>query len=175
MSEGTVSKQLPKWVEPRKLAQIGGEFHGIVAPTHLPRLLEVCVDIERVVVELQFCMNDQGKRMLEGNIRAQLQLQCQRCMEGLSFVIDTTMSLTMVWDEQEADALSKNLDAWIVGEGEHDLHQAVEDEILLALPPVAYHDYDCVDPELYSVGEEVLDQPAEKDNPFSVLEQLKKH
>ena len=36
-------------------------------------------------------------------------------------------------------------DPWIVGDGAVDLYAQIEDELILALPIVAYHDYACVD------------------------------
>ena len=88
-------KQLPQWVEPRKLAQIGGEFHGVLGQEQLPRLADACESVGRVEANLRFTMNDQGKRMLLGSVKADLALQCQRCMETMSLLIEATVSLTI--------------------------------------------------------------------------------
>lgn len=48
--------------------------------------------------------------------------------------------LGIVWTEEEACALPKELDPWIVTEDEGDIAQLIEDELLLALPFVIYHD-----------------------------------
>ena len=173
MSEGTVLKQLPKLVDPRKLTQIGGEFHGILTADQLPRLIEATQSIEQIEVKLAFYFNDEGKRVLDGTISADLKLQCQRCMEDVATHFDISTYLMLVWDEEQAASLAKDLDPWIVGEGEQDLHAVLEEELLLAIPPVAYHDYECVDPEAFSVGEIVSTDAESKPNPFSVLEGLK--
>lgn len=175
MSEGAALKQLSKWVEPRRLVQIGGEFRGALASEQLPRLSEVCEGINEVYADIRFHVDDHGKRLVEGQLKAEVLLQCQRCMENVSSRLESNFSLILAWDEQEASSLPKDVDAWIVGDGEHDLHELVEDELLLCLPAVAYHDYDCVDKALYSCGSLTDDEQEEdKPNPFGVLEQLKK-
>ena len=56
----------------------------------------------------------------------------------------------------------------------HVLERLIEEELLLALPMVAYHEHACVDASLYSSGESVEDeQEQQAPNPFKVLEQLK--
>lgn len=173
MSEGTVLKSLPKLVDPRKLAQIGGEFHGILKLDHLPRLSEATESVEHIEAKLAFYFNDEGKRVLDGNIKASLTLQCQRCMGNLETQFDIPVYLMLVWDEEQAASLPKDRDPWIVGEGEHDLHSVLEEELLLAIPPVVYHDYECVAPEAFSVGDEASSKAESKPNPFSILEGLK--
>lgn len=173
MSEGTVLKQLPKLVDPRKLTQIGGEFHGILTADQLPRLSEATESVGKIEAKLSFYFNDEGKRVLDGTIQADLKLQCQRCMEEVATHFDIPVYLLLVWDEEQAASLPKDRDPWIAGEGEHDLHAVLEEELLLAIPPVAYHDYECVDPKSFSVGDDVAEKGDSKPNPFSVLEGLK--
>ena len=47
-----------------------------------------------------------------------------------------------------------------------------EEELLLNLPPVAYHEELCINEKLFSSGEPVVVEQ-ERKNPFQVLEQLK--
>ena len=68
------------------------------------------------------------------------------------------------------------MDPLIVGEDElMDLNEVVEDELLLNMPFVAYHDPDkCSGKQQYEFSAEEETAPVEeKENPFSVLEQLK--
>jgi uncharacterized protein len=58
-----------------------------------------------------------------------------------------------------------------VEEGQVDLYAMVEDELLLSLPAVAYHQEACVGPALFSSGEPVNEKQGK--NPFQILEQLK--
>ena len=47
----------------------------------------------------------------------------------------------------------------------------IEEELLLSLPAVAYHEEPCIDSKLYSSGKPV--EVKKERNPFQVLEQLK--
>src|SRR5690606_35699247 len=96
----------------------------------------------------------------------------QRCLTPVSKPVECDISLAIVWTEEEAKALPKHLDPWIVEEISADFFEMVEEELLLSLPPVAYHEEQCVDPELFQSGEPVVVKH-EKKNPFQVLEQLK--
>ena len=63
------------------------------------------------------------------------------------------------------------LDPWIVGEGAADFYDMIEEEMLLNLPAVAYHQEPCIDSKLFVSGELVAVK--QEKNPFQVLEQLK--
>lgn len=172
MSDQAPEKRLPKLVEPRKLATAFANFQRFVHADDLPRLSEAVISIDRVAVNIDFGRDEQGRPELVGSIKAQLTLECQRCLEPMNYDVDRDIALAIVWDEAQAKALPKHLDPWIAGEDEADLAAILEEDILLALPVVARHAYDCLDASLLSTGdsEEVEDT---KPNPFSVLAELK--
>jgi uncharacterized protein len=93
--------------------------------------------------------------------------------------IDSHFKLAIVWSEEESERLPKSLDPLIVGEELVDLHNVVSEELVLSLPFVNYHEaddcqqsigYSSVDPD---ITEEVMTDN-EKENPFNILQQLKK-
>lgn len=176
MSEGTPTKQLPKWVDPRKFALQCVKLVGIVPEEGSPRLQDASYKgtSSQIYADLQFFCDEEGRRCLGGKLTTTLLLECQRCLEPYELTIATEVHLAVVWDEIQAQALPKTLDPWIIDE-EGDLHSALEEELLLALPAVALHDYECVDASVFSVGDEaeVNRVDAERKNPFSVLASLK--
>jgi uncharacterized protein len=89
----------------------------------------------------------------------------------VSVPVESNISLAVVWDEEEAEKLPESLDPWIVGEGLADFYEMIEEEMLLSLPAVAYHEEQCVDRQLFSSGQPV--EVKKVKNPFQVLEQLK--
>ena len=172
MSDQAPEKRLPKLVEPRKLATAFAHFERVISSEDLPRLSEAAINVDRVWVDINFGRDDQGRPELSGSIEAKLTLECQRCLEAMSYEITRSVALAIVWDEAQAKALPKHIDPWVAGEDEADLAAILEEEILLALPVVARHDYDCLDPSLLSSGD--LDQEEDtKPNPFGVLAELK--
>jgi len=172
MSERTPEHRLPRVVEPRKLVVSRAQFARSIDPADLPRLAEATLEIEEVYADIGFDRDDQGKPCLTGHIKAALKLECQRCLEAMDHPVELDFCLQLVWDEAEAKALMSNREPWIVGEGEADLISVLEEEVLLVLPLVPKHDYDCVAPSLLSSGEEESLED-EKPNPFSVLADLK--
>ncbi|ABD80887.1 YceD family protein [Saccharophagus degradans] len=164
--------RLPQYIEPRKLAQKGGSFDGDMLPEDMPRVMEAIASCESVNAKLQFDIEDQRRRTMRGSIQGDLKLVCQRCLQPVDYKLDVEVNLAMVWDEDQAKKLPGYIEPWIVGEDPEDLHAILEEEVLLALPVVAFHDEDCIDASLLSVGEEVK-QPEKSENPFLVLAALK--
>ncbi len=165
-------KPLPKQGDPRKFAQQGVTLEGFIPLTELPRLAEVSSGVAgNVQVQLVFSLNEEHKRVVAGHACAELNLVCQRCLEPVSLPVESTISLAIVWDEDAAKALPDYLDPWIVGEGAADFFEMIEEELLLSLPAVAYHQEPCIDSRLLSSGTPV--EVKKERNPFQVLEQLK--
>lgn len=178
MSAPPSHNALPKLADARKFAQQRVDMAGHVAVSALPRLRQVVVDDStRFEVRLSFGQDEQRRRVVTGSATGEVVLTCQRCLEPVTLPIACDIALAMVWDEEQAAQLPRALDPWILAEeGPTDLYHMVEEELLLALPAVAYHDTQCVSASLYSSGDAEAteeDTGADKKNPFQVLEQLK--
>ncbi|MBK8185977.1 MAG: DUF177 domain-containing protein [Cellvibrio sp.] len=165
-------KALPRQVDPRRFAQQGINIDGYVPAAEMPRLIEATLDsAAKVQVELSFAVNEEKKKVVTGRACGELTLVCQRCLDPVQLPVEANVSLAIVWDEEGADALPSYLDPWIHGEGLADLYEMIEEEMLLSLPAVAYHNETCIEASLLSAGKPVEVQV--KKNPFNVLEQLK--
>ena len=165
-------KPLPKQGDPRKFAQQGIPLQGFIPVAALPRLVDVVQEATGdVQVDLVFGLNEEKKKVVTGHASADLTLVCQRCLEKVTVPVQSDISLAIVWDEEQAQALPEYLDPWIVGEGSADLFEMIEEEMLLSLPAVAYHEKPCVDRQLFTSGKPV--EVKKEKNPFQVLEQLK--
>ncbi|RYZ82847.1 MAG: nucleic acid-binding protein [Proteobacteria bacterium] len=165
-------KPLPKQGDPRKFAQQGISLQGFIPVATLPRLVDVVQEATGdVQVDLAFGLNEEKKKVVTGHASADITLVCQRCLEKVTVPVQSDISLAIVWDEEQAQALPEYLDPWIVGEGSADLFEMIEEEMLLSLPAVAYHEEPCVDRQLFTSGKPV--EVKKEKNPFQVLEQLK--
>lgn len=174
MSEGSPSQRLPRQVNPRKFAYSGVEIEGSIDSAVMTRLAEAVDSIGDLHSRLVFSIRDDGKITVSGTIQAGLSYECQRCLKAMPETsVEIELAIGVVRNEDEAKALPGTLDPWVVEEEESDLYAMIEDEILLALPVVAYHDTDCVDKRLLSSGDELIEPEIEEDNPFSVLAALK--
>lgn len=184
-SESELADPLPKLVDIRKLIAAGVELHAsepIRNFTRLVDMLESPLDVSEwgnVEIDLNCFIDEQGKRRIDGHVQAEVMIPCQRCLQAMPFRIDSEFAVAAVWTEEQAENLPKHLDAYVVGEGPQDLRGLIEDELIICLPYVSYHELeDCVaTPHLETGADEVRAAesaaPAEKENPFKVLERLK--
>lgn len=144
-----------------------------MALSELSRLADVALDSDsEVKVALEFGVDEEKHRVISGQALCALTVTCQRCLEPVEVNLEAGINLAIVWDEERAKQLPRTLDPLILPEGPADLYQIIEDELLLNLPMVSYHDEDCI--EQTSFGDEVaVAEAAPSKNPFQVLEQLK--
>ena len=168
---------LPRHIDPRKFAQQGVVLSGQFAVSELLRLSPLlATDKGEMYADLSFGVDDQGVRYLSGQVSGQVSMVCQRCLEAAPQDLAVAIDLGLAWSDEDAQRLPKSWDPWIVGEGAVDLYQVLEDELILGLPIVAYHDYMCIPASHYSSGESELEPvvpEGEQANPFQVLAQLK--
>lgn len=167
--------RLPKYIEPRKLAQKNGYFDGFLLPEDMPRVSETIDSFEKIRATLAFDIDVEKRRVMDTNITGTVKLLCQRCLEPVEHQLKASATFALVWDEERAEQLPGRFEPWIVGEDPQDLHAILEEEVLLSLPVVAYHEEPCVDASVMSVGDsaEQTDTPEARENPFKVLETLK--
>ncbi len=165
---------LPERVDFRRLAARQTSLEGDLAVTRLPRLAERLLDDSgQVQVEAHFDRDESGRYRLQGRLQAALQVRCERCLEPMTRLLDQPFCLAAVWSEDDASHLPEMYDPWVTGEDPVSLVEIVEEELLLSLPLVNYHDEPCMQGWVKTADE--VEEPAEKrQNPFQVLESLRK-
>jgi uncharacterized protein len=173
MSTDPYEKILPRQLDPRKFAQKGIALSGRIEVTDLPRVAVAVIESDsEVTVDVEFGIDSERRKTLSGTAHAKLQVICQRCLEPMALELESQLALAVVWTEEQATNLPKSLDPWILEEGVADLYEIIEEELLLNLPMVSYHENACVDASAFTSGEAVIETET-KPNPFQVLEQLK--
>ena len=172
-----LTSQLPSRVEPYKLAARHERIEGLVALDKLPRLAEEAGDqTGDCHVVLEFGVDAQGRREIRGHLQATLALACRRCLVPLPQEVNSDFLLGMVTDEALAAELPASHEPVLVEKEQLDLLTVVEDELILSLPQVVYHDEaEChVSAEqLVSETEGAASDTAPATNPFAVLNVLK--
>lgn len=187
MSTTSQTAVLPRLLDPRKFAQQGITISGEVDLSLLDRVAPLLANNDGLIqVSLVFGVDEQHVRNLTGTIKASVSMVCQRCLEPVTQNIELAIGLGIVWSDEQAENLSKVWEPWILDEGQADIYEMIQDELILGLPIVAYHSDQCLDSHLFSVGENATsrsdqdsdienhsESEAEKPNPFQVLESLK--
>ncbi|WP_111495858.1 YceD family protein [Marinobacter bohaiensis] len=173
--------ELPRIVDPNKFAEQKANLEGVIALRCLSRFAGLLQEVEGDVrVHLQFGMDAERRRVVEGRLEAPVVLECQRCMSPMQTTLNSTFKLGLVISDEQARQLPRELEPFLIESFEADLWQLVEDELLLAMPPYPLHERDqCPAAETLEslegqVDENPADEPEQRENPFSVLAELKK-
>jgi uncharacterized protein len=172
----------PAQLEPFKWAEQGFSWSGRLPLTRFPRIASEAASSDSslsVQVDCRLFLDERRFARLQASLVTTVPLTCQRCLEAVDATIDTDVDLVLLSDAKYAERLDEDADFVILSEeqvvhGEADsdlidLLALLEDELLLSLPLAPRHDHcDYAVPVV-----EIEDEPAERDNPFSVLASLK--
>ncbi len=173
MPNAPLDQLLPRLIDPRKFAQQGLDLAGKFPVQELKRLSEVILESDAdVSVELECYIDQERVRTVSGSAQCNVDVTCQRCLEPVTVPVEANIHLAVVWDEDAAKNLPKRFDPWIAEEGQNNLYEIIEEELLLNLPMVSYHEHECMEAKAFSAGEAVEAEEV-ANNPFQVLEQLK--
>ncbi|RUO79416.1 23S rRNA accumulation protein YceD [Pseudidiomarina taiwanensis] len=169
--------RIPIMVDPVKAAGKQLSYDGLVPSAALERfrdlLLESCNDVE---VTLNFAVDAQGVKYFNGVAAVAVTVACERCQQPMDLAVHAEFAYAPITKRQQADDIPAQYEPIELNElGEVNLHQVVEDELILAMPVVVKHaPEDCqIKADDMQWGE--IDETAEAEsNPFAVLQELKK-
>jgi uncharacterized protein len=171
--------KLPKLVDPVKSATIRSDYRGVILSSEMPRLLGAVADIAKEVdVEVKFAKDEQGLTYFQGHMACSTSLICERCNEVFEHPLDVSFCFSPVQSAKEEGKEDELPDVYepveVNDQGEMNLFQTLEDELILSLPIVALHaEEDCKQKrDNMSFGK--IDPVDERPNPFAVLKELKR-
>ncbi|WP_151705343.1 YceD family protein [Nitrincola alkalilacustris] len=163
---------LPKKVDPRKLAERNAEISGSAKVADFTRFASfLCSDSGSIDVALAFSIDQQHLRTVTGTATGQVFMTCQRCLEPVAVDVKAEANLAVVLNEEQAKNLPGYYDPLLVEDEDVEFLSLIEDELILSLPSVPYHD-DCTIQTSFGDTETIQNQQ-DKPNPFSVLARLK--
>lgn len=148
-----------------------GHREGVTPVAEMTRLAADCADPSgEIRWSIQGGATPEGYPSLTLSVAGTVHLVCQRCLQPMSYEIDSTTMLVLGRDDEDADEIEEvlgdeSVDV-IVGSRSCDIRDLLEDEALLALPQSPKHEV-CPDTTL-------LDSlKSEKVSPFAGLKNLK--
>ncbi|MDE0841471.1 MAG: YceD family protein [Porticoccaceae bacterium] len=163
---------LPNHIDPRKLAMQIIRLEGAVDRSCLPRLAAAVVCITGPVNAKVSFENQQSRaKLVDGTVGANVEMQCQRCLDSVAIDLQSSFSLQVVSCDEHVDRVAESREPWIVEERMASLHHMLEDELLLVLPAVSYH------PSGKCTGDAFMQQQGGDgviDSPFDILKSIKK-
>ncbi len=164
--------RLPAHINPVSFSEKGKTLVGALNISELARISDMLTD-NSGQVEIDFTFDKDGRvPVVDGFIKARLQLVCQSCLEGLEWLVEKHIKLGVVTSLEQADRLGNNYEPLFLEEEKISLLELVEDELLLALPDFPRHEEACTKRH-DSASETYEEQETESNNPFSVLAKLK--
>ena len=167
-----MSATLPERVDAGRMVAARREFHGVLPVAALPRLRDAVADAGgEVEYALEFGRDSLGTDYLALHARARLGLQCQRTLEVFEHPVEVDVRLGLIEHERDEAGLSPGYEPLLLDNGVLEPARAIEDELLLALPPFP------VKPGSEPAGQERETPQAVcrgEDHPFAALEKWKR-
>jgi len=164
-----LNKSLPVQIKLFNFAKKEISLSGIYQISDFPKISEIARNIkDNVRVDLSFYLKNNKTPCVEGIIELDIVLACQRCLDDLSIALKADFNLAFVRDVQESDELDSLYEIYVIEDEELATHDLISDEILLSIPMVPTHDYECLD----EINEqEIIGEKSE--NPFTILKKIK--
>jgi len=168
MSTGSFKKPL----EARKLASQNAVIKGTLNSEQIVRFAAAVVgEFDPINCEMTFYRAEDGHPKVSGSLSGKVHLRCERCLEPVEHSVETSFDVRPVLTDAQAEAHQKSADIVMLDEeGGLDAIAMLEDELLLDLPIVIYHDYDCR--PVMQFGDDVVEEDAQTENPFAILASL---
>jgi len=169
------SAPLPAFVDARKVFRQGMQVQGFLPMAALSRLAEILTDTNgRANARLRFDFDEGRRRRIHGEVSAQVNVQCQRCLEPVSVQLSEPFDLALVSSEEMAKLLPVDIDPWLSSEDSLSLLEIIEEQLILCMPIVNTHGSCRTAPLTRGTDSGVADEAdGRKNNPFAVLASLK--
>ena len=164
-----LNKSLPDQLKLFNFAKKEISLSGLYQISDFPRITEIASNKkDNVRVELSFYLKNNKTPCVEGIIELDIVLTCQRCLDNLSIALKVNFNLAFVRNDQQSEELDSHYEIYVIEEEELATHNLISDEILLSIPMVPTHDYDCIK----EINEQEIVE-GKSENPFAILKKLK--
>ena len=164
-----LNKSLPSQLKLFNFAKKEINLLGLYQISDFPRITEIASNKkDNVRVELSFYLKNNKTPCVDGIIQLDIVLACQRCLEDLSIELKVNFNLAFLRYEQQFEELDSHYEIYIIEEEELATHDLISDEILLSIPMVPTHDYDCIK----EINEQEIVE-GKSENPFAILKKIK--
>jgi uncharacterized protein len=166
----------------KAFAQLGGHLSGHESLLSYKRLAEEAKHLHpdllvdwKATGEVRTPLGGVGQVWLTLSVRASFPMQCQRCLAPVDVPLEVDREYRFVADEATAEALDDDSEEDLLAMSrEFDLHELIEDELLMALPVVPKHDECPTAVTLASTDDDFEEANSDKPNPFAALAGLRK-
>ena len=172
-------KRFTDRVDPWRLLERGQVIQSSFELASMERLCSLLLaeaGKEQASFNLSFHRDEDRRVIVHCEIRANLTLACQRCLEPMSLPVEIDSRLALVQGMAEAEGLPEALDPLMLADdGLLSIRELVEDELLLAIPDAPKHSEEACAVAVDACTKETdTEQERTEPSPFDVLAVLKK-
>jgi uncharacterized protein len=165
-----MSGALPELLDPLRCADSERLLAGTLPLAVLARLKGELADTAGAVVyRLHFSRDEERRAVVSGEVRARLQLVCQRCLGPVAHDLCTRFTLALVHSLDEARRLPDRYDPLLSSAAMIRPVELLEDELLLSLPQIPMHRPGECEPQAATAGREPGGDRDGASSPFAVL------
>ena len=177
-----ISNLLPKFLDATKLARKNSIIEGSLLFSSLDLLSEYqSCENAKLTGTFKFHLGKNGRVFVDGTINVGLQLICQRCMQPMLHPISSEFTLVCIDNQdQEKQLAVEGYESVLLNNGKLEVPNLIQEEVLLAIPIVAYHKTeDCTGHQSYSCADKLVStdqnhpKSSNSNNPFAILKNLK--
>ncbi|MCK5819436.1 MAG: 23S rRNA accumulation protein YceD [Psychromonas sp.] len=168
--------KLPISVDPIKSAQKDLKLDCKISKNLMKRLARstnsILADID---TQFLFEIDQQKLRIFRGSAKVAVEVTCQRCNEPMIYQCEAKFTYCPVHNQEQEHKLPDVYEAiYYDGNEEINLHDIVEDELILSLPQIAKHAIeDCLQSDYESTFGHLENEEQQHLNPFEALIKLK--
>lgn len=160
---------IPEIIKLFKFASKGAIFSQQYQVKDFPRISELASNQDSVVdVKLSFELEKGRIPCIKGEVKLDLALTCQRCLNEVSVYLEPKFQLAFLKNEQQGETLDASFETILNTDEEFSTIEFITDEVLISVPMTPMHEHKCVS---YQDTQPINEQ--KKENPFAILKQLK--
>lgn len=158
---------LPEKIDPLRAARQAQTLRGSIPSTAMARLAgNLAAPPEHPVwVDWRFGLDEHQRAWIEGTLRGEFSLVCQRCLQPMAWKVEAEVKVCFLPPGVDDNDLEE--EAILLDTPSVSLVELAEDELILALPIAPMHPR-CPD------NDRVMSPSPDNDNPFAVLKTLLK-
>ncbi len=170
---------IPDYVDAKKIFTQQAVIIGKLPVSKFERFSELLANTSGFVeISLKFSLNEDFRRVISGELKTDVEVLCQRCLDVTTITLEDVFQLALVESESQADKLPKDLEPWFCTDTKLVLADIIEEQLILAMPIVSYHKVSCAQngPSKRSTPQEEVSKSSDipdKQNPFAILQSLK--
>ncbi|BBB22773.1 conserved hypothetical protein [Abyssogena phaseoliformis symbiont OG214] len=159
---------IPDAIKLFSFAKKGLNLSHIYQVKDFPRMKKLLSNIDdEVKVELSFYIENNSIPCIEGIVKLNAVVDCQRCLNEVNLCLNPSFKLGFLKNEEQGETLDLSFETILNADEAFSTIEFITDEVLISIPMSPMHSHKC---QSYQNKERIKQ---EKHNPFAILKHTK--